>query len=70
MQLSLLQWARFYKSVNDMMPADKPENHIIEDDEALDRWFDNYVRETARKHGKPVESGWQTGADNIRTFGA
>jgi hypothetical protein len=35
-----------------MLPSDKPDEHIIEDDEELDRWYTNYTREMAIKSGK------------------
>lgn len=35
-----------------MLPSDKPADAIIEDDEKLDRWFEQYVRDIARASGK------------------
>lgn len=52
MQLSLVQWVRWYKSIYEMLPNDKPEDDVIEDDVALDRWFQQYLRESARKLGQ------------------
>lgn len=42
---------RWYKSIYEMMPSDKPADDIIEDDERLDRWFEAYLRDLARKSG-------------------
>jgi len=35
-----------------MLPSDRPDDTIIEDDEALDSWYQNYIREMAIKSGK------------------
>jgi len=35
-----------------MLPNDRPSDELIEDDGALDRWFDAYQRDMARKLGK------------------
>jgi hypothetical protein len=32
-----------------MMPTDRPPDDIIEDDVELDRWYENYQRESAKK---------------------
>lgn len=37
-----------------MLPSDRPDDAVIEDDEQLDRWYDSYLRETAKKLGKKV----------------
>jgi hypothetical protein len=50
--MTLLSYARFYDSINSMLPSDKPDDRLIEDDEALDRWYDSFVREQAIKYGK------------------
>lgn len=50
----MLGFARFYDSINQMLPSDRPDDAVIEDDEQLDRWYDSYLRETAKKLGKKV----------------
>lgn len=35
-----------------MLPSERPDDETIEDDGALDRWYESYQREMARKHGK------------------
>jgi phosphate uptake regulator len=34
--------------------ADRPPDLIIEDDDAIDRWYENYVREVNRKAKRPT----------------
>jgi hypothetical protein len=43
----------WYKSIYEMHPSDKPEDKLIEDDEALDKWFDAYLKDVARKSARP-----------------
>jgi len=50
--MTLVGYARFYDSIYQMLPADKPDDATIEDDEALDRWYQNYSREQAIRSGK------------------
>lgn len=47
----LLQWARFYRQIYDLPPSDKPDDGTIEDDTALDKWFEQFQRDIARKSG-------------------
>ena len=35
-----------------MMPSDRPDDQIIEDDVGLDKWYDSYQREIMKKAGK------------------
>lgn len=48
----MVQWIRWYKSIYEMLPSEKPEDEIIADDERLDRWFEHYLHELARRSGK------------------
>jgi hypothetical protein len=48
----LLGYSRFYDSLNSMLPSDRPEDAIIEDDAALDKWYEAYLREQAVKYGR------------------
>lgn len=50
--MTLLGFARFYDSINNMLPSDRPDDDVIEDDAELDKWYQNYVREQAIKSGK------------------
>lgn len=58
-QLSLVQWARWYKSLYEMSSADRPDDDLLEDDAALDRWFDAYLREQARKAARSYRGSVQ-----------
>jgi hypothetical protein len=51
-QMTLLGYARFYDSINQMLPSDRPDDDVINDDSALDRWYQGYIREQAIKSGK------------------
>lgn len=53
--MTLLGYARFYQSIHEMLPSDKPDDATIEDDDALDKWYNNYVREQAIKSGRKQE---------------
>lgn len=35
-----------------MSPTDRPEDTVIENDRELDKWYQAYVREQARKQGR------------------
>jgi hypothetical protein len=47
-----MQWGRFYRSIYEMLPGDKPEDRIIDDDAELDRWYDSYVRDIAIRNAE------------------
>lgn len=47
--MALYQWGVWYKSIFEMSPTDKPEDRIVDDDEELDKWFDRYMKDIARK---------------------
>jgi hypothetical protein len=55
-QLTLLTYARFYESIAGMMPSDRPDDAVIEDDAALDKWYKEYSREQAIKYGKKTSA--------------
>jgi len=44
-QFNLAYWSNFYDQVYSMMPEDKPSDDIIEDDELLDAFMDDYYKE-------------------------
>lgn len=50
-QLTILQYARFYKGIYELSPAERPGEDVIADDKGLDAWYENFAREIARKAG-------------------
>ena len=55
--LNLVYWSHYYQNINEMMPEDQPPDDIIEDDEALDAFMQDYHNERSkdiaeRKHRK------------------
>ena len=50
--MALVQYAFFYDSIMQLPPSDRPADDVIEDDAALDKWFERYTRDLARKQGK------------------
>lgn len=44
-QLQFAQWIRFYKLLNELPLADRPESEVIENDEKCDRWWEGYTRQ-------------------------
>jgi hypothetical protein len=53
-QQSLLYWSNYYQSIYEMLPDDQPSDDVIEDDEALNAYMENYFkqREQERSGGK------------------
>lgn len=47
--LNLAYWSNFYQNVYEMMPKDRPPDSVIEDDEALDAYMNEYYRERSRE---------------------
>ena len=43
--INLLYWSHYYQGIYDMMPEDQPGDDIIDDDDALDSYMDNYYKE-------------------------
>jgi len=64
--LNLMYWSSFYASLSEMMPDDRPPESIIDDDDALDSFMNNYFKEQSRedtsirgkKQGKGNTSAW------------
>ena len=55
--LNLVYWSHYYQNINEMLPEDQPPDDIIEDDEALDAFMEDYHKERTkeiadRKHRK------------------
>ena len=53
-QLGLLYWSNYYQSIWEMMPDEQPDDEIIKDDEALDKYMERYakMRERDRNESK------------------
>jgi hypothetical protein len=55
--LNLVYWSHYYQNINEMMPEDQPPDDIIEDDQALDAFMQDFYHERGkdvaeRKHRK------------------
>lgn len=48
--LNLAYWSHFYQNVYEMMPDDQPSQEVIEDDEALDAYLDDFYKERHREY--------------------
>jgi hypothetical protein len=55
-QLSLLQYAGWYKGIYGMTLEYRPDDEIIQDDERLDGWYKAFVRDIATKAGRTGNS--------------
>ena len=44
-QLNLVYWSNYYEQIYSMLPSDRPQDVVIEDDEALDKFMDEYYKE-------------------------
>ena len=44
-QLNLVYWSNYYDNIYTMMPADRPPDDVINDDDALDKFMDDYYKE-------------------------
>lgn len=67
----MLFWIDKYKSIYDMMPGDRPDDAVIEDDDAFDAWLQQYQRDVARKLAskhKPTGGNWQDASDLASHF--
>jgi hypothetical protein len=47
--LNLAYWSNFYQSVYEMMPRDRPQDSVIEDNAALDAYMKEYYAERSRE---------------------
>ncbi|RLI54204.1 MAG: hypothetical protein DRP09_13720 [Candidatus Thorarchaeota archaeon] len=43
--LNLLYWSHYYQNIYEMLPEDRPPDFIIDDDEALDAYMEDYYKE-------------------------
>jgi hypothetical protein len=53
-QLGLMYWSNFYQAIYEMLPDDQPDQDVINDDEALDAYMENYFknRDEERNEGR------------------
>lgn len=54
--LNLAYWSHFYQNVYEMMPDDQPSQEVIEDDEALDAYLDDFYKERNRENATRRQS--------------
>jgi hypothetical protein len=78
-QLNLLYWSNYYQSIFEMLPDDQPDEETIKDDDALDRFMEDYfkrrqeernegkVRRKENSSGKQKLSAWDRGEELIIT---
>jgi len=67
-QLNLVYWSNFYDNVYSMMPEDRPQESIIEDDKSLDAFMDEYYKELSnevavRRSNKSMHKGSMSAFD-------
>lgn len=66
-QLQFLQYVRFYKSLNELPAQDRPAPEVVDDDAALDEWWEQYLRQLAAGqtpsmgggHARGISGGFQ-----------
>ncbi len=61
-QLNLAYWSNFYDNVYSMMPEDRPQDSVVEDDSLLDVFMDEYYKELSndvaiRRNNKATNKG-------------
>lgn len=76
-QLGLLYWSNYYQSIYEMLPDDQPPSEVIEDDEKLDAYMEEFFKqkEAERTEGKAQKrsdnkgapKGYQTKLDAWKT---
>lgn len=58
-QLNLAYWIDLYESLNEMLASDKPEQKVIEDDYAFDKWLSGFG--TKKKVSHTAQNVWGAG---------
>jgi hypothetical protein len=48
-QKNLLWWTSYYQSLNEMLPEDQPDEWVIQDDEALDKYMESLHQERSKE---------------------
>jgi hypothetical protein len=48
-QLNLVYWSNFYDSIYNMMPDQRPSDDVIEDDDLLDKFMEEYYKELSNE---------------------
>jgi hypothetical protein len=41
-----------YKGIYEMMPTDRPEDSVVQNDDAFDAWYEKFQRDTAMQAAK------------------
>ena len=60
-QLGLMHWSNYYQSIYDMLPEDRPDDAIIEDDAKLDKYMEEYFKEL--EQSRKISHARNKGAD-------
>jgi hypothetical protein len=66
-QINISYWSSFYLSLNEMMPEDKPSEDVIEDDEALDLFMENYFKDR-KEEEREARAKKKSGSKNKSAF--
>ena len=70
--MALLGYARFYQQVFELLPHEQPEDKVIEDDTALDAWWQTFWaekrRELAKAMGKKAANSAPVTFNNLPMF--
>ena len=48
-QLGLMHWSNYYQSIYEMLPSDRPDEATINDDDALDKYMEEYFKEAEQE---------------------
>lgn len=65
-QQTLYTYGCFYWNLkNELAPEYRPDDRLLEDDEALDRWYHNFQAEMARKSARQSGGHRQTSTGAI-----
>jgi hypothetical protein len=48
-QKNLLWWTGYYQSLNEMLPEDQPDDWVVQDDEALDKYMESLHQERSKE---------------------
>jgi hypothetical protein len=71
-QLSIMYWSQYYSSIYEMMSDERPAEGVIEDDEALDAymndWYEERNRDNMASQGRKKSYGTPSGWDHQETI--
>ncbi len=68
LQLVLVGYARFYQSIYELAPHERPEDTVLEDDQELDQWWERFVRERTRQLAKSANKSMPVSGGHAMTF--